>query len=703
MSLAIRDAGWIRSSFLMAAENNSDKSEAFWRLQTSANEKFTDSRLGGNFAINNFPQFTRHADIRRSGVNLANKTTQQRGLAGLTTGENLGMGRYYSEAIDDNQQRIHLQFGVPEYNGMFSFFTSFFDGDAGTLASEGRHGIFYYIGKVAGLALGVAVLVTFPWLLLGFAGVAAFRFAAGEPSSKYYYLRPTMALYWNRVNFIANGLAVNMGLMPRVFRDTDKMQGEGGDQGREYDPGYMKFMADNSGGIFREGGGVDVYGLSNKAQRMADMRREKMKQVVEVENGTTQSILSSLFGFVSGDAQYRIADDNVPVIEDYLKDYFDSGFGNIAYKSNDPNINRLTAADDLSTVQAEQPPTAEGAPAPASTPAPQPKGFRSAYAPAKDETGADIQVKKPGVIDDFLQRYTANRRDGNAFVTFNVEHTGSVSESFASSVKESDIASKMNGFSSSARNLRFSLSEGNTGIGVIDGIKGAVTSMAAGVLDGFQVSGILALAGSAFVDIPKHFESSSATFPTASYKIELRTPYGNKLSRFINLYVPLSCLLAGALPLSTGKQSYTAPFICSLFDRGRCQSKLSMITALSVTRGVGNMGWNNRQECLGIDVTFDVTDLSSVMHAPIEPGSLLPWKNILDDDSAFSQYMATLGNLSMADMYYPSNKLALNLTRKREYYDTFFSAGSLANMTENIWGVRHVGTLLGIVARGTER
>ena len=115
------------------------------------------------------------------------------------------------------------------------------------------------------------------------------------------------------------------------------------------------------------------------------------------------------------------------------------------------------------------------------------------------------------------------------------------------------------------------------------------------------------------------------------------------------------------------------------------------------------MGWNNRQECLGIDVTFDVTDLSSVMHAPIEPGSLLPWKNILDDDSAFSQYMATLGNLSMADMYYPSNKLALNLTRKREYYDTFFSAGSLANMTENIWGVRHVGKLLGIIARGTER
>lgn len=700
MAVGIRDASWVRSSFLLAANNASDRQQNFWRFRSSADDKFTDSRLGGNFAINNFPQFTRYADIRRSGVNLANRDTVAQGLEGLQTGEHIGMGSYYSEAIDDNAQLIHLQFGVPEYNGMFSFFTSFFDGEAATLASEGRASWAYYIGKIAGVAIGAAALVTYPWLLVGYIGFSAFRFMAGEPSSKYYYMRPTMALYWNRVNMIANNIAINMGLVPRVFRDPDRMNGEGGDQGREYDPAYVKFLHEKAPDIFKEEGGIDIYAVSTKAQRMADRRREIMMQVMEQESGTSQSIASRLMNILSGDGQYRVQDEGGLSIESYLREYHESGFGDIKYKSPDANIDRLTNGSDLSMVKAEQSPGG----APAATPTPGPgNNFRAVWQAGKDATGADIQVKKPGTMDSFMQYYTATRRDGNAFVTFKVEHTGAVAESFTSSVKESDISSKMNGFSSSVRNLRFSLSEGNTGFSVIDGIKNAVTSMAAGVLDGFQVSGLLALAGSAFVDIPKHFESASATFPKASYKIELRTPYGNKLSRFINLYVPLSCLLAGALPISAGKQAWCPPFVCALYDRGRVQSKLMMITALNVERGVGNLGWNNRQECLGIDVTFELTDLSSVMHAPIEPGSLLPWKNILDDDSSFSEYMAVLGNLSLADQYYKFNKLSLNLTRKREYYDTFFSKSFIATNLENVPGLRQVGGLLGFIARSGER
>lgn len=698
MSVASHDSSWIRGSFLMAGANNSDRKEAFWRLQTEADQKFTDTRLGGNFAINAPPCFTRYADIKRSGVNLANKRTQQRGLEGLQTGEHLGMGSYYSRAIDENSQHIHLQFGVPEYNGMFTFFTSFFDGEAATLASEGRSSISYYIGKGIGLTLGVAALVTFPWLLVGYIGTSVYRFAAGEPSSKYYYLRESMALYWNRVNFITNSLAVNMGLIPRKFRDPDRKGGADGSQEKEYDPGYIDFLHKAMPDLIREGGGFDVYMISNKAQRMADTRRVRMQEIMEVENGTTQSLATKMFQWVSGEDAYRVSDEGGSTIEEYLKDYHGSVFGDIQYKSNDANISRLTAETDLAQVRAEAVPGKEG-----DVPLSRGQSFRSVYRTAKDAEGKDIQVKEPGLINKFTQAYTANRRDGNKFLTLRVNHTGTVSESFNNSVKESDISQKMNGFSSSVKNLRFSLSEGNTGFDVIDGIRNAVTSMAAGVLDGFQVSGILALAGSAFVDIPKHFESSSASFPTSSYKIELRTPYGNKVSRFINLYIPLACILAGALPLSTGKQSYTAPFLCSLYDRGRCQSKLSMITGLKVTRNMGNLGANNKQECLGIDIELEITNLSSVMHAPIEPGSLLPWKNLMDDDSAFSEYMAVLGNLSLNDQYYGLNRLALNWTKKMEFYDSTFSAGNIANAMENTWGIRTVGSLLGALARAGER
>lgn len=42
------------------------------------------------------------------------------------------------------------------------------------------------------------------------------RFAMGKPSSKFYYLKPTMPLYWNAVNSIVNQIAVNRGIVPRI-------------------------------------------------------------------------------------------------------------------------------------------------------------------------------------------------------------------------------------------------------------------------------------------------------------------------------------------------------------------------------------------------------------------------------------------------------------------------------------------------------
>lgn len=94
--------------------------------------------------------------------------------------------------------------------------------------------------------------------------------------------------------------------------------------------------------------------------------------------------------------------------------------------------------------------------------------------------------------------------------------------------------------------------------------------------------------------------------------------------------------------------------------------------------------------------------MSSVLHAPIEAGSILPWKNILDEDNAFTDYMAVLGNLSMADQYYQTNKLALNLTKKREMYKTMFTPAAVANKLDVPWPTRYLGYLLGAAARGAE-
>lgn len=699
----VRDREWVRKSFLMASQNNTDPKEKLWRLQTTATQKFTSTRLGGNFTINNPPQYTRYADIRSKGLNSAAQKTVG---VGLLRGENIGMGRFYSEHIDDRSHQIYLQFGVPEFNGMVSFFTSFFDGNASLLASEGRSSFFYTLGKAAGTVLNVAVMIAFPWLMVGMAGMAAIRFFADNPSSKYYYMRPAMELYWQRCNFITNMIATNMGLVPRVKSalgiDLSPDEALIKEDEAAYSEQYNQYMHEIAPDIFRESGGIDLYAVSNKAQRIAD---ERYKKIIEIagKNQTHEQRITALQKYID----QKVTDPGGKTMDEALTEYFKSDSGNLENRRTDPAGTRLNDANtDISQLDAEAATADQAAQAKATETS---TSMRNKWTNVKDPGKTSEQQVSQGWIGKFVDAYIANRRDAHQFIGYRVNNTGTLGESFSSSVKDSDISGKINGFSSSARSARFSFSEGNTGIGIIDEVKSSVANFVSGGLDAIHMSGILALAGSAFADIPKHFDSASAQFAPSSYTINLRSWSGDKISRFINLYVPLATLLAGALPLSTGKQSYQSPFLCRLWDRGRNQIQLGMITALSITRGVGNLGFNDNTECLGIDVTFEITNLSSIMHAPIDGGGsyfdllVTPWKKIMDEDSAFCDYMAIIGNLSLADQYYKKNKLALNLTRKREMYATAFTPAAIANALDISWPTRYIGYGIGALARSTER
>lgn len=721
-----RDKDWIRRTFMLA-ENHTDASAQQWRLETLASQKFTDTRPGGNWTINNVPQFTRHADVRNAGLNTANQAPKSIS----NTNGRVGMGRYYSEAIDDNSQILHLRFGVPEYNGMLSFFTSFYDGDAGTLANEGRGSIAYYVGRAIGMVVSLGVYLAFP--LLAVASMAI-RFFWDKPASSYYYMRPTMPLYWNRVNFIANTLATNLGVVPRKFYSdngatvgkTEAKRASGVEETGEGEgvAAYNAYAFKHAGDIFREGGGIDVYKVANRAQRMANHRREAI--IKSLETAPDDGYAARLENLRR---QQKWDHPEGEGIEKYLDRYHASAMGDKAHIR--AVASAAAAKTDVSQLNAEQPPapaTAEQTAAPGTAPAPAaPVDGEAAAAEelkkndyvkslrAKWKAGASAEEKEvQGGYDDdggdetqdgFWKFWIANRSEGSDFISWRIDNPGTVSESFSNSTRDSDIASKINGMSNSARSARFSFSDGNTGIGGLDAIKSMVGGVISGALDSVHMSGLLSLAGSAMVNIPKHWESSSATFPSSSYTIQLRSPYGNLLSRYLNLYIPLACLLAGALPLATGKQSHTAPFLCQLYYRGRNQIKLGMISSLSITRGEGNLGWTKNNECLGIDVTFEVTDLSTTMAAPIDSGfSLLkPWKALFDEDTAFYDYMAMLGNLSLADQLYKMRRLSLRLTQLGQQFDTYWSMGHLASAMDSNWITRQGGNVYGLFVRASER
>ena len=633
-----RDRVWLRHAFLLPTNGDMVKygSGVRRRYATSAAFKFTNTSLGGNFAINNPPQFTRNADIRQPG---RGRTEHDR---------HKGMGRYYSEAIDDTKQVVHMSFGVPEYSSWTSFFTNFYDSHAAQLANTGKVSKTWYTG---GWAFGFIVSLPLQPFILGLSAVSRVHsFLTNTKPSKWYYFKPTMHNYWSSVNTIANEMAIGIGLIPRPLPIGQKALE---DPGQKVTPEDMKRFHEAFPDVFREGGGIDVMSLATRSQRMADASQLAYERVKE--NHT-----------------------NAAVVRAKIEEYVNS-------KVTDPNPD-LTAQKYFDEYLTADPPPDDGI--------------------GTTESISDWKGISTSGVYSFMR---AHQRDGSQFASFRVHHKGTVSESFSNSTRESDIAQSLNAKVTAGRNASMTYMGGEV-TEFIGAAKDAVASWIGGALDSVNMGGLATLAGTAFVDIPKVWENSSAQLPRADYTVPLISPYGNKMSRLINLYVPISMLLAAVLPRSAGRSAYTSPYLCQIYHQGRVQCQLGMIDSLTITRGTGNVGWNAEHDMLGCEVTFSVIDLSSVLHMPIKAGFASPNAlttmakggavalaeaaggdtaaaatlavldaGVWDEQSLFSDYMSVLTSMPLSDTYYAGNRLNINMARSLESFKKWRSPSNMVS------------------------
>lgn len=647
-----KDTDWVRRSFLVA-KNDLAPNDYRNRIFTMAVTKYTDTTPGGNHCINPPPQFTRHADLKIKGP--FNKST--------------GMGRYYSEAIDDNSQIIHMRFGVEQYNSMTTFFSGFYNSSAGQLARTGRaNSAFYMLGKAVGY---VVQLASWKLLAIHFIG-AAFKVLAERPTSKFYYSKPAMPLYWNAATTILNHLAVNRGIVARFSANADieKMN-----DGYQFDDAARKQFHAMGPNIFNKNGTIDLYAVANKAKRVERKRMALLEKTLENAKDLGSNGLRDNIRKIYTSALH---DDREVSLQGYLDKWFDTD-------QSKPKTGDNESANTTESLDAN----------------------KSNWEKLKEFYNAEVD-------------------DGSHFASFRVNATGQVSNQFINSVGESDLQSKINGISSQARMANFSFANGNLIGGAvgeaIGGVMKSVKDFTTGVLDSVELTGLATLAGAAFVDIPKTWTSSTAQLPTSTYTISLQSAYGNPMSQLLNLDMPLAMLLAGALPKSTGKQSHVGPFLVELYDKGRCQTRLGMIDSLSISRGVGNVGWNQAGKALGIDVTFSVVDMSSVMHMPIsEHYSLFDMATqalasatgsenaraaaaglaggAFDEDTVYSDYLATLAGMSLNDQVHPFRKLKLNLTRRMVAYDSWASISHMASFMGDVFPSQ----LISAFYRGTDK
>lgn len=663
------DTSWVKRSFMISDDNLKDITDQQNRYWSSANGKFTDSRLGCNIGINARPQITPYSDIRVKG-----RLRGRNDVSPADTSGNYGLGRYYSEAYDDPAQIVYLRFGVPQFNSLFSFLSRAFDINQSGLTRTGRiPGVMADLGTLFGtyLAVTVAPVIALPWMIGKVYG-ALF----GSATSKFYTLKPTMYLYWSTVNTLVNAIAVNAGIWPKIMGSLGPNKDDTQKLGKPFklDQEYMSAFSEAMPDIFSGQNYFDIFALANRAQRLAN--QVYADDFDKLDQGTASDFFGYLKKEATGDLTHSTGITNK------------EGSVNISFL-----INRVVSLSHYFKSEGEGSVTME--------PSPMVEG-------EGDAAGGGLSEK----LKKYAEYFDAEFKMGAQFAVFRVDHTGSVSESFSNSATESDLSQKLNSTSSTFQQARFSMAGGNLIGGVVGDAVGAVVNGVTDFLGNTANSFLLGvpdlvkgLMGDGYVDIPKHWQSSSASLTEQTYNIDLVTPYGNVMSWMMNITIPLCMLLAGALPRSVGKSSYTSPFLVQIFDRGRCQIRLGMIESLSITRGTGDLAFDTQGRPLAVKVSFKVKDLSSIMHMPVSSGQLLKADMTLDEDNILADYLAVIAGQDMYSQIYPMSKARLNAAKVLMSWQKLGSAAFWAAKTRDILTsgiLSPIGAVIEGLSRGAE-
>ena len=628
----IGDEEWIRSAFVLPDGPNVDPDDLENRYWYSASSKFTDGRFGCNIGINCHPQITAYADPPEDGRGYSYAQASITENTGV-----YGMGGMWSEAFDTPEQVVYLRFGVPSFNSPLNFFLSAYNYGASVVARTGRWPSFIYdITRFAGsyLTLRAFPLITVPLLLYKTAD-----FFFGRQSAKYYHMKPTMHLYWGAVTNLMNTMAINSGIYPKIMNANQDDTQRIGMPFKMDDQDTLDVYHELAPDLFTKENFIDAYALATRAQRLAN---EMIYQEYEAnDNGSTTDWGGYVKKYLTGDLTHstRTADKNgnvsfMKMVEQYLDlgDHYDQ-------KEKKADGNELDPRGEAQKTESGEVDSA--------------KPYNPLYSDSS--------------WNNFKKHLTAEFRQGGSFAVFRVCDTGSKSESFSSSTTTSSLENKINSISSNFQEHRFTF--GGLGAVLPEMVSGAVnlaTDAMMGAIDGVTfglASNIKGMMGEGYVEIPEHWQSSSSSLPSAQYKIQLDAWNGSTFTRLFKLFLPFCMLAAGAWPRSTGRQSYTGPFLCQIYDRGRVQIPLGMITEFGVTRGDGNLGFTTDGSPLSMTLSFTVKDLSRVLHMPLVSGNLTNEPTMIDEDSTITNYLATVAGQSFYNQIYPSNRAKIRAAK----------------------------------------
>jgi hypothetical protein len=297
------------------------------------------------------------------------------------------------------------------------------------------------------------------------------------------------------------------------------------------------------------------------------------------------------------------------------------------------------------------------------------------------------------------QEFAAVSADGHEWISFRVSNVETVTDNFSSTLTANSLSDKLNGIGKNVRELSVNLGGMLESDGIIKQTLGKVVdsiSQAAGLDGVWNVLG-----GGVKVDIPKHWDSSSASFAKVSYTVPCYLPYNNGINRLLNLYLPFACIIAGAAPLATGRHSHTAPFMCTCIDRGRQIVRTGMITDVSIRRGGGNQGWDREGRALMYEIEFTVSSMDEIRAVPIINSTLM---GVASDmftahESPFQDWLLSVNAVELREAVNKYPRMARSINRSIALAKSNFSSAKLA------MGIHDTltGSIAGIFTEGTNR
>lgn len=270
---------------------------------------------------------------------------------------------------------------------------------------------------------------------------------------------------------------------------------------------------------------------------------------------------------------------------------------------------------------------------------------------------------RKAVADEFKSFFDAKEN-----VVFYLDGMTQISESFSNSTTEPSLASTINGYSDTAKEIQFLLGGEKSVVStLVDGMKGASDSIlgglsgiigkfGGGILQSLATSGVSSVLEGGKIIFPEIWQDSTYD-RSYSLDIKLRSPDHDSLSIYLNIIIPYIHLLALCLPRSIEEDpnAYTSPFLVKAFCKGMFNIDMGMITSMNVTKGA-ECCWNDDGLPTQIDISLDIKDLYSSLYmtgyAGAGTGILTNARAIklITQNTAMMDYLANMSGLNLAQM-----------------------------------------------------